>query len=85
MNKLDLEDRRDDIAHGLNGRLEGTGVSVVGGGDKGPYSVTVDRLNRATLDRVLAAVLAATGGTMGPVPGRGGAEREPGEGTTTSP
>lgn len=64
--KTDLDIRHEDIAHRLNGRLIGTCVNVVGGGDKGPYSVVVNRLSRKDLDRVLAAILAATGGSMKP-------------------
>lgn len=64
--KTDLDIVREAAAHQLNAWLVGTGVSVCGGGEKGPYTLVVNRLDREGLGRVLAAVLAATGGSMRP-------------------
>jgi hypothetical protein len=64
MNKGDQDIRREKVAHEINARLVGAGVSVAGGGSRGPYSVTVDGLDSRELGRVLKAVLAATGGQV---------------------
>ncbi len=47
---------REGIAAEINATLVGTGISVTGGGSKGPYSVTVNRLSRKDLDKVIGAI-----------------------------
>jgi hypothetical protein len=48
--------RREQHADALNGSLVGTGISVVGGGSKGPYTVTVSRVNKGDVARLVEAI-----------------------------
>jgi hypothetical protein len=51
--RTDLDITRDEKALELNGELLGTGIRVVGGGRRGPYAVTVDRLNEKVMRRLV--------------------------------
>lgn len=49
------------LAVRMNATLVGTGIDIQGGGEQGPFSITVRRLSRRQLRPVLAAILEATG------------------------
>jgi hypothetical protein len=51
--RTDLDIARDERALALNIALRGTGIRVVGGGRRGPYAVTVDRLNEKVMRRLV--------------------------------
>jgi hypothetical protein len=57
--KKNKESSRVAVAYKLNAKLIGTGINVIGGGSKGPYMLTVSRLNRKELDRLLKLVKVA--------------------------
>ncbi len=51
--KTDEDIRREDTAHAVNAGLAGTGIHVSAGGNGGPYSVTVGRLNEREMREVV--------------------------------
>lgn len=59
--KTDLDIKRERIAQAMNADLLRTNISVTGGGGKGPYQVTVNRLSKKDLLKVVNAILEATG------------------------
>lgn len=48
-------------AHELNGLLLRTKITVGGGGRKGPFTITVNRLGSRQVRKVIAAIQAALG------------------------
>lgn len=44
--KTDKDIECETIAHGMNEMLISTPIHVTGGGRRGPYTVTIDRLSR---------------------------------------
>ena len=59
--KTQADIRREDVAAELSRRLGGTGISVLAGGRKGPYTLMVERLGRAELEALIAVVLGHLG------------------------
>lgn len=59
--KTDDDIRLEDEAHAINAELIGSGVHVVAGGCKGPFTVVVDSLSREELPKVIQSVREATG------------------------
>jgi hypothetical protein len=51
--KTERDLKRAAIAQKVSEQLIEIGMSCVGGGQKGPYTLTIDRLNRAQLARVV--------------------------------
>lgn len=62
--KTALDIRREEKAHALNGRLLRTGIRIIGGGGKGPYTMIVDRLNEKEVLRAIKAVADEMGWTF---------------------
>lgn len=56
MFKSELDRRREAVAREMGAGLEGYGITVVGGGKKGPYTVIVDSLSRTTAEAIIEAV-----------------------------
>ena len=59
--KTDKDIRLEDEALEMNRRLVGTGMHVVGGGRKGPFTLSIDRLSREELEKAIGALKAVLG------------------------
>lgn len=59
--KSDDDIRREDEAHAINAELIGSGIRVVAGGLRGPFTVIVDQLSKEDLPKLIQAVREATG------------------------
>ena len=66
--KTDADVKREQEAHAMTAKLVGTGISVVGGGRKGPYAVVVNWLSKKDALKVVDAILEATGCKPEPSP-----------------
>lgn len=53
--------KREDEAHAINTELIGSGIHVVAGGLRGPFTVIVDQLSKEDLPKVIQAVREAIG------------------------
>jgi hypothetical protein len=57
--KTDKDLAREITADEINGKLVGTGINVIGGGNNGPYTLIVKRLNRKELNLLVRLIKAA--------------------------
>lgn len=55
--KTDRDCRRERVAHDINEGLIGSGIHVTAGGRDGPYQVTVSRLFRGDMERLLEKLI----------------------------
>lgn len=66
--KTELDCRRARVAGAVTATILGTGISVTAGGKRGPYTVSVDRLNKAEMSALVAMLEAWRRGKV-PEPG----------------
>jgi len=58
--KTDRDIALEARAHEINARLIGTGITVTGGGSRGPYSITVGRIHGGQVETLVSAILELT-------------------------